>query len=99
MLRAKTYRKMQIGLGVLLVAAVLLTVMAVAWTPVSAAGGSPTSPSGGISPKGCVTTYYYYDYQPCGTCGWGREKVLVYTVVEDPCSGWGPIYYYDYYYY
>jgi len=100
MFRITGYHKMQIGLGVLLVVAVLLTLVAVAWPmmTVQAGGSSPYVPGGGIQPDGCVHTYWHYEYLACGTCGWAQRRVEVYKAVEDPCSGWGPVYYYDHSY-
>ena len=66
MLRAQTYRKMQIGLGVLLLAAMLLTLTAAFWplTSVQAAGSGQGQTSTAVSPyTGC-----WFDWLDTGYC-------------------------------
>ena len=61
MLRAQTHRKMQIGLGVLLLAAVLLTLVAAAW-PLMTAHAQGATPGNHITPKWTQCGYAYICY-------------------------------------
>ncbi len=87
MLRAQTYRKMQIGLGVLLLAAVVLTLAAAAWPTMQASANSLTAGSQ-VGPQ--PNYYCWYEYRVtedyCMSCGW--EKAI-YHEYRRLCCTWG----------
>ena len=91
MLRAQTYRKMQIALGVLLLAAVLLTLVAAAWPTMQASANSIAAGSQ-IGPG--PNNYCDYDWDErvdyCMSCGWEKAIHHVYRRLCCPwgCYGW-----------
>ena len=87
MLRAQTYRKMQIGLGVLLVAAVLLTLVAAAW-PLMTAHAQGAPPGNHITPKWTTCTKHicYYWERTCDYAHPWKEWELVKCYSEG--RGW-----------
>ena len=90
MFQAKAYYKMQIGLGVMLVAAVLLTLAAAVWplASVQAAGGEGPS-SAAVSPyAGC-----WFDWLDTGICcdspWWpGKQDLEMQWVICPGGYGW-----------
>ncbi len=83
MLSSKRYHKMQIGLGVLLVAAVVLTLAAAAWPMMTAQAQSP-APGHHITPQ--WTQCYPYDCH--GSCGSPPFGVYEYELCYSEGRGW-----------
>ncbi len=86
MLRAQTYRKMQIGLGVLLLVAVVLTLVAAAWPTMQASANSLTAGTQmGPGPNN-YCDYHYEDVEEyCMSCGW--EKAIYHRYIVECCQG------------